>query len=157
MSDSPADNSVRNPKKKRGRPPGGAVHRSIANKFGKNQADLITAVTRRLADGLQGHVDEADADPALLQVLAAVARFPEARQPAMLAKLRGMGARAAKRYAECLSSPPDEARVARAVLKFVAREFPPVPAATVAAALRALADRLDPELRSESEGNGEDE
>lgn len=136
--------TVRIPNKKRGRPSGPTAYKIMLDRYGRNQADMLSAVSDRLAPDLRDELFElVDRNKTSLTTLAYVARFPHTHQRQAFDKLNGMGARAAKRYVECVAKPPEVQEIARRIVRFVAREFPPVDTADIVAALRDAADRLE--------------
>ncbi|HUY32864.1 MAG TPA: hypothetical protein VMV69_08790 [Pirellulales bacterium] len=142
-------NSVRNPNKKRGRPRGTNGARKFwqdsSRRAGRNYADMLSAIVHGIADkDLKSELLRlADTGDTTLTTLAYVARFPHDRQRDAFNMLNGMGARAAKRWVECVENPPGVQKIANVVAMFLAREFPPVEHATLAEALRLLANTIE--------------
>src|SRR5262249_26300000 len=104
-----ADNSGRIPTKKRGRPKQElSKRREMAKALGsRNAADMASAVLAGLDPELREELlPLAGGKKTTSTILGYVARFPLEKQRAMFNKLNRLGARAAKRYVECLTRPP---------------------------------------------------
>jgi hypothetical protein len=80
----------------------------------------------RLCPELEARTKEIVSRPGGLTVLAYAARFPHDEQPEMFELFRKIGARAAKRYVECVMRPPTSETIAVRLLAWLDREFPPV-------------------------------
>lgn len=129
--------------RRKGRPPG--VRHSLVHDLGstRNNADSHTAVGMYMEPSLRDELlHAAGHGKTTMTVLAAVARYPHARQREAYEKLNAMGARAAKRWVENTLCPPSSGAVALSILAFLKREFPAVDLETLQAATLDVADSL---------------
>lgn len=137
---------IRTPKKRRGRPSSIERTRLLAV-VGRNMADMTMAATY-LDPGLKAELSPQVKEGQLsMTLLAYIGRFPREQQREMLERLRPLGARAAKRYVECQTRPPDEAVIATRLLSWLGREFPGVDRHMIVSALdlAAIVARADEE------------